>query len=850
MSYNTRVQYLVDPGQRQFDISIPYLDRNDIKVSVNGVGQSVTWLSDSRFDLGWQPNANSVVEIRRVTPIRQPKVEFNDASNLTERELNDAVRQLLFHEQETSDTVTGAIDRATIRLGENLGVVTTPDAIVDELLRISDLGDDLLNRMRDTIAGYDLQAETIVDHALRLNQQAANTALLTSTISGVTATISQVNGRVDSLQGVIDGLLDVGNGEGIGAVIANEASQRIEGDTALADTISLMGARSGNNQAFIANLDTLRVSPTESFANRFAAMNANTATAMARIATEEQTRANAVAVQANRTDLLTTRMGSAEANIFSEQTARSTADDALAQTIGLIGAARSGNSGFVLDMAKVYVGQNETLVQRHNAMIAQSATTAQALVQTETNARTTANAAITTALTGHNSRLGSVESGLANEITTRANQNEAQTTARTALASTVAANLAAAIQNEQTTRANAIAAETLARQQLAAVVGQNTSAIQNEAQARASADTSMASQLALLGAATNGGTAWAIDLTKVQVGGGVSLGTRLSGIDVAAGQNAAAIANEITARADAVSAVSQSLSTLNSTVNGHTASITTLAQTTNGLGARWGVALNVNGHISGISLNSTGGYAGLNFVADEVGFVSPNGGAPIKTMSIVAGKVRFNGNVEIYGDLLVTGSINNTKLLNNTVTGIEAAYNAGAVGLNNTTPTRIHGVWINVEKADSPLDIDFNAYGTFTHNASGSFVAIVQLVRSRGTDGGTVIQTVQLNGSGMANDTWQGALPMKTLDRPNEAGNWHYYVQIYFTSGMSTQVVTARYGKVTEMKNNTSALGGGTGSGAGVGSGGGGGGGGGGGYTDPGYDPGGGGPYTDQPVIT
>lgn len=195
-------------------------------------------------------------------------------------------------------------------------------------------------------------------------------------------------------------------------------------------------------------------------------------------------------------------------------------------------------------------------------------------------------------------------------------------------------------------------------------------------------------------------------------------------------------------------------------------------------------------------------------------------------------------------------SINHTRLVNNTVSNTEAAYNAATITLNNTTPTRIHGVWIGVEKADSPIDIDFNAYGTFTHNASGSFVAVVQLVRSRGTDGGTVIQSVQLNGSGMANDTWQGALPMKYLDRPGEGGNWHYYVQVYFTSNMSTQTVTARYGKVTEMKNNTSTLGGGTGSGGGVGSGGGssGGGGGGGGGIDP-YDPGGGG-YTDQPVIT
>jgi len=227
--------------------------------------------------------------------------------------------------------------------------------------------------------------------------------------------------------------------------------------------------------------------------------------------------------------------------------------------------------------------------------------------------------------------------------------------------------------------------------------------------------------------------------------------------------------------------------------------------------------------------------------------VAPGGGTPIKPFVVTAGKARFNTNVEIYGDLLVTGTINHSKLTNNTVTGVEVAYNDGTITLNNTTPVRVHGVWINVEKANSPIDVDFNAYGTFTHNASGSFVAVVQLVRSRGTTGGTVIQTVQLNGSGMANDTWQGSLPMKTLDRPGEAGNWHYYVQIYFTSGMSTQTVTARYGKLTEMKNNTSSLGAGSGSGSGVGSGYTGGTGGGG---DPGGGgPGGGGGETEQPII-
>ena len=513
------------------------------------------------------------------------------------------------------------------------------------------------------------------------------------------------------------------------------------------------------------------------------------------------------------------RLGAAESSITSEATARTTADATFAQTLSLLGSKTANGTAFVLDQAKTMVSPTETLGQKFTAILSQAASGAQAQVAAETTARTTAIAA--------------------------------EASARQALATQVAANLSAAINSEQSARSTAISAETLARQQLATQVGQNTAAIQNEASARSTADQTFAQQFSLLGATAANGSAWNMNMNTVQIGGGMSMATRLSGIDTALGNNSAAIANEITARTNAVSSVAQSLQTVNSTVGSLSASVTTLSAATNGVLSRWGVAVNNNGHIIGISLNNSGPAAGsLNMVADEFAFVSPNGGTPVKIVSMNGNKVRFNTNVEMGGDLLVEGTIHNSKLTQNTVTNVEAAYNAGAVTLTNTTPCRIHGVWINVEKPSSPIDVDFNAYGTFTHNASGSFVAIVQLVRSRGTDGGTVIQTVQLNGSGMANDTWQGALPMKYLDRPNEAGSWHYYVQIYFTSNMSTQTVTARYGKVTEMKNNTSALGGGTGSGAGVGTGGGGGGGGGGGYTDPGYDPGGGGGYTDQPTTT
>lgn len=728
--HNTKYQYIVAHGQREFDLAVPYLDRSHITVTVNGARAYVDWISDSRFRLKNLAPDGAVVLVRRQTPIDQALVEFHNGSNLTKEELNRAVWQLLFRMQEQDDTVTAALDQAVIRVGENLGISTDPTQIVNELLWVSELGDDLLNRFRGALSDIDLNAQQIVATTLGLTNQAF---------------------RLDNLTAVVDALANLEDGTGLATIIQNEAQQRIDGDSALANTLALIGAKSSDNTAFILDLNKVKASPTETMAQRFNAIYAANANALG-------------------------------------------------------------------------------------------------LIQTEQNARVTALEAFTQTLATQGSRIGANESAIATETTTRTSAISAETAARQALSAKVAGDIAAAVLTETNARAAADLAESQARQSLATTVGQNSSAIQNEATARSTLAGSIAQQFAVLGAFRNGQSAFVLDLNKVEVGAGFSLGTRLSGIDVAVGNAAAAVVNEQTARINGDNALSQTLQTVQNTVGGNTASITSLQQVTNGINARWTLALNSNGHITGITANNNGQYGTLAFVADEMSFVAPNGGLPIKVMSMVANKVRFNSNVEIYGDLLVTGTINNSKLLTGTVTGVEAGYNPQTIGLTNSTPCRIHGVWINVEKANSPIDIVFNSWATFTHNASGSFVATVQLVRSRGGDGGTVVSSFQINGSGMANDTWQGAIPVMYLDRPNETGNWHYYVQIYFNVGnMSTQSVTARYGKVIEMKNNTTSIGVGTGSGAGVGSGGGSGGGGGGGGEIP---PGGGGENPEMPVVT
>lgn len=680
-------------GQRDFDVPFPYLDVSHVKADVRGSPALFQWISPTRLRLLTPAGAGDAVRIYRQTPISKALVNFQAGATLTEADLNTAVRQTLFIQQELMDLYTGSLEKAKVTLGENLGIVTTPDDLLAELVNMT-LADEVLAEFRQRIADIDLNAEAVIKVGL----------------------------RTDALQTAVNALASLEDGTGIATVIQQEKDERIEGDTALASTLALIGAKSADSLAFILDTNKVRVSPTESLAARMQSLGSQ-------------------------------------------------------------------------------IGQNL------------------ALIQAEQQTRLTKDEALSTRLDTQGVRLDASE---------------------------------AAMVEERRVRASADAAEALARTQLAAkIAGDISGAIQNEASIRAAADGVFVSQFALLGAKTPNGQAWALDETKVQVAGGKSLGQRLSGIDTQVGLVSASVVEERKAWSTATNSLSQRIDGVVSTVGSHTTSITQLFEARDGLYARAGLAIDNNGYVTGWTLNNDGRSGSFTVFADQFRIVTP-GSAPQVPFSVVGNRIRMNANVDLYGDLFVDGTINGRKFTMDTVTSTQVVYDGTTIVLNGTAPIRIQGVWLNVEKASSPIDLDFNAWATFTHNASGSFIAYAQLVRSRGTEGGTILCTVPIFGSGMANDTWQGAVPIKYLDRPNETGNWHYYVQMFTNvNNMTTQSVTARYGKATEMKTNTTSLSLGTGRGPGSGTGGGSGSGGGG-VIDPGGGGGigGGGGGTDQPVIT
>ena len=508
MSHQTQNQYIVSGEQREFDIAIPYLHRSHVKVFVNGAEHFYDWINDSRIRLTFPAQNGSVVAIRRETPISNPLVEFHNGSNLTKEELNTAVLQLLYKQQELADLYSGALDRAQVRLGDQLGVVTTPDAIMDELLLVSEFGDDLLNRFRETLADIDLNGEQIIDHSFKLTNQAF---------------------RMDNLTAVVDALANLEDGTGLATVIQNEAQERLDGDTALANTLALIGAKSADNTAFILDTNKVKASPTETLAQRF----------------------------------------------------------------------------------------NAIYAANQNAL---------GLIQSEQNARVSAIEAVTQRLDTQGSRIGANEAAIANETTTRTNAISAEAQARSALTAKVAQDIAAAISAESKARSDAVSAEASQRQQLATQVGNNWSAFQNEVTARTTATNTLASTLAILGGRTPDGGAFVLDTSRVQVGGGQSLATRLTGIDSQVGQNRSSIAEEITARANADSSLAQSIQAVSSTVGNHTTTITTLNQSVNGIYGRAGVVINNNGHLTGWTLNNDGRSGSFAVAAEYFSVVSPSNG--------------------------------------------------------------------------------------------------------------------------------------------------------------------------------------------------------------------------------
>lgn len=112
---------------------------------------------------------------------------------------------------------------------------------------------------------------------------------------------------------------------------------------------------------------------------------------------------------------------------------------------------------------------------------------------------------------------------------------------------------------------------------------------------------------------------------------------QLSSFQAALNNTQAAVNNEIIARTNGDSALASDITDLTTTVNGNTAQILLLANSVDGIEARWGVAINMNGQVTGlVQLDGSASGSTFTVVADKlmVAYPDVNGGDPIPVLAL------------------------------------------------------------------------------------------------------------------------------------------------------------------------------------------------------------------------
>lgn len=164
--------------------------------------------------------------------------------------------------------------------------------------------------------------------------------------------------------------------------------------------------------------------------------------------------------------------------------------------------------------------------------------------------------------------------------------------------------------------------------------------------------------------------------------------------------------------------------------------ITTISDTVDGVSARYGVALSVNGYVTGFLQHNDGESGIFVILADKFAVVDPSGDPAepqYVPFEISGGKINITGDVTIDGDLLVSGTINGlTKLstteahrIGSTQIGADAitttqlnasAVTAAKIASSQITATHISGTQLDVLAATTgTLEVD----ESLTMNAAG-----------------------------------------------------------------------------------------------------------------------------------
>lgn len=295
----TVVQYEGDGVQTDFTFSFPYLSTSHVKVFLNGLLQlkslnyNLIGANTIRFDD--PPGANALIEIKRQTSPGDPIVDFVDASSLRAEDLDNAYLHNFYLSQEANDYFVKLVNDALIGIADGTAITATePDEVIAALVNEM-LNDAAADTLQQRVNDIDANAESILSLGENLQVQLNNLAQGTAAVVFVQneEPVPGVGGVVDPIpdgarwydandsnkpylwdaatlewvsiedprigQAVTDISLLTTSVEDNNTAILNEQQARSNADSALATTLSLIGAENAGATAFVLNTATVKV---------------------------------------------------------------------------------------------------------------------------------------------------------------------------------------------------------------------------------------------------------------------------------------------------------------------------------------------------------------------------------------------------------------------------------------------------------------------------------------------------------------------------------------------------------------------------------------------------------------
>lgn len=434
------VRYTGNGTTASYTFPFQYINSDHVQVRVNGVAAIFSFLNANTVTITPAPAADSVIEIKRVTPKETVPVNFTDGSILLERDLDLLATFDLYIAQEAADAVADTIsvdslgrwDAQAKRLGNLAAAVNDDEAVIKGTLDYEYPAVAVTASARGDIAivAADLGVAASLPTDLGLITEAVDPSspLGSSNIVVVAENIDDVNTVAANIAAVTGAMTAATNAAASATAAAGSATSAASSATAASS--SAASALSSKNSA--------ETSATE------AATSASTATTAATTATSQAT---AAASSASSAATSASSAGSSATNAASSASSASTSATAAASSANSAAtqATNASNSATSAAGSATSATSSANAASASQTAAATSATNAASSATAAASSATTASTAATTATTQATNAASSASSASTSATNAASSASAASVSASDAAAS--AASAAALLDN-------------------------------------------------------------------------------------------------------------------------------------------------------------------------------------------------------------------------------------------------------------------------------------------------------------------------------------------------------------------------------------------------------------------